>query len=115
MTEHNVFRDTRQILPHRRFCEILDVEAGTVVPLTYTVQVGRYPDGRVGEVFIIGGRTGTDLDASARDAAIALSFALQCGADIERLRAAMTRRPDGTAEGPLGAALDAIAAMEGAG
>jgi len=45
---------------------------------------------------------------NARDAAIATSFALQYGADIEAIRRALCRNEDGTASGPLGCALDII-------
>ena len=46
---------------------------------------------------------------NARDAAIAVSFALQWGADLETIRLALCRDGRGRASGPLGAALDIIA------
>jgi hypothetical protein len=42
--------------------------------------------------------------------AIAFSFAVQHGADPEAIRGALSRDSHGNASGPLGAALDAIAA-----
>ena len=39
----------------------------------FTVTVGFYPDGTPGEVFIDGGRTGQDVQSTARDAAVVLS------------------------------------------
>src|SRR5258707_3313531 len=47
-------------------------------------------------------------DVAARDAAIAFSIAVQCGADPETIRKALCRDAAGRASGPLGAALDRI-------
>jgi hypothetical protein len=47
--------------------------------------------------------------ASARDAAICCSIALQFGADIETIQKALCRDSLGRPSGPLGAALDLIA------
>ena len=41
----------------------------------FTITIGRYPDGAVGEVFIDGGKTGQDIQSTARDAAVVLSLA----------------------------------------
>jgi hypothetical protein len=72
----------------------------------YKATVGYYPDGRPGEVFLSAAKITTDMDISARDAAILLSFALQHGVDAERLRAAMTRDPEGKPLGVIGSLLD---------
>ena len=45
----------------------------------FTVTIGFYADGTVGEVFIDGGKTGQDMQSIARDAAVLLSLALQHG------------------------------------
>jgi len=96
----------RQRLPNRRLAETFDLE---VAGLRYTATVGRFPDGRVAEIFLNNHRVNSGADVNARDAAIAVSFALQYGADFETLRRALSRDSRGRASGPLGAALDVIA------
>lgn len=66
-------------------------------------------DTRVAEIFIDVGRPGSDASAAARDGAIAVSLALQFGADFQTLRKAMTRAPDGRAASPVGEMLDQVA------
>jgi hypothetical protein len=51
---------------------------------------------------------GSPLDAIARDAAVTVSIALQFGADLETISAALTRDHDGGPATLLGAALDAL-------
>ena len=66
--------------------------------------------GRVLEVFLNTDMSaGSAADTNGKDAAIAISLALQHGVEFERLREGMSRKPDGTPSGALGAALDAIA------
>ena len=96
----------RSELPARRFCETTSFRHEGV---EFTISTGHYDDGRVGELFIEGGKLTSAVDVAARDAAIAASIALQHGASIDGIRAACLRKPDGSAEGTLGAALDAIA------
>ena len=100
----------RQRLPNRRSAETFDVE---VAGLRYTATIGRYPDGHIGEIFLTNHKVNSTADVNARDAAIATSFALQHGADVEDIRKALCRDSDGRASGPLGAALDAIAVRDG--
>jgi hypothetical protein len=100
---------TRERLPNRRSAERFEFTAGNV---RYTAQIGSYPDGRIGEVFLNAGKIGTELDVIARDSAIAVSFALQHGATAEEITPAFTRRPDGSAEGPLGALFDLLATQK---
>jgi hypothetical protein len=97
---------SRALLPQRRRCETLCYRIGN---LTYQGSVGYYDDGRPGEVFLDCSKSGTDVQVAARDSAILASFALQYGASINSLRSALTRSPDGRAEGPLGALLDLLA------
>ena len=97
---------TRDRLDNRRQSETFDITFGGH---TYTVSAGFYPDGRIGEVFIAGRKAGSQADDAARDAAIAASFALQHGAPLDKLRAALTRNSAGEAEGVLAIALDSIA------
>jgi ribonucleoside-diphosphate reductase alpha chain len=101
----------RQRLPNRRPCSTFDFE---VAGLHYTASFGRFDDGRLAEIFISNHKVNSAADVAARDSAIAASFALQHGADLETLRRALSRDSHGRASGPLGAVLDAVAGMEGA-
>jgi hypothetical protein len=66
----------RRRLPHRRGAGALDIEhAGH----RYRMQVGYFPDGAVGEVFLDAAKQNSTLDAFAADAAILLSLLLQHG------------------------------------
>jgi hypothetical protein len=56
------------------------------------------------------GKIDSHADVMARDAAVAASLALQGGTPLETLRRALLRDRRGVASGPLGAALDQIAA-----
>ena len=96
----------RERLPNRRLGETLDFE---VAGLRYTVTVGRFADGRVGEIFLNNHKSNSAADTNARDSAIVCSIALQYGADIETIRKALCRDSHGHASGPLGAALDRVA------
>jgi hypothetical protein len=82
--------------------------SGTAAPTSPCRPAGRYPDGRPGEIFINAGHANSALDALASDAAIAVSFALQHGADLAAIRSAMKRNSQGEASSPIGAALDLI-------
>jgi len=99
----------RRPLENRRPALTFDLEVGG---LRYTATVGRYADGRVGEIFLSNHKTNSTADTNARDAAIARSFALQFGVDLETIRKALCRDARGVASGPLGAALDIIASMQ---
>jgi hypothetical protein len=96
----------REPLPNRRFAETFDFE---VAGLIYTRSVGRFADGRIGELFLSNHKSNSTADTNARDAAIAFSFAVQHGADPEAIRNALSRDSQGRASGPLGTALDALA------
>ena len=58
--------------------------------------------------FLSNHKSNSAADANARDAAIVCSIALQCGADIETIRRALSRDSRGHTTGPLGVALDLI-------
>jgi hypothetical protein len=64
--------------------------------------------GRASGSRFVGRGLGHAADANARDAAIVCSIALQCGADIETIRRALSRDSRGHTTGPLGVALDLI-------
>jgi hypothetical protein len=97
---------TRERLPNRRPAETFELE---VAGLKYTATVGRFLDGRIGELFLCNHKSNSAADTNARDAAIAFSFAIQHGADLEMIRKALSRDSQSRATGPLGAALDIIA------
>lgn len=100
--------DTRERLPDRRGALTASVRHGGE---TFHVGFGLYPDGRLGEVFVAGGKVGSDLRVAALEAAVALSFALQCGADPDAMRRAMPRTAADEPEGLMGAILDAWATI----
>jgi hypothetical protein len=96
----------RQRLPNRRMGETFELE---VAGLRYTATIGRFPDGRIGEIFLNNHKSNSAADTNARDSAIVCSIALQCGADLETIRMALCRDSRGRPSGPLGAALDLFA------
>ena len=97
----------RERLNNRRSALTFDLEVGG---LHYICTVGRFPDGRVSEVFVQNHKSSSGADVAVRDAGIILSFALQHGADFNSIRRALCRDPRGGANGVMGAVLDAIAA-----
>ena len=80
--------------------------------VNYSVGIGRYPDGRIGEVFINTDKIGTAADVLARDSAVLISLALQHGIEVSAMRHALTREINGDASGPIGKLLDLIDAEE---
>src|ERR1700712_4009899 len=100
-------RQLRRRLPQRRSHELLDfVHAGH----RYTAGIGFFEAGGLAEIFVnVPGRSGSAIEAVARDAAILTSICLQHGASAETIRCALTRNSDGTAGGPVGALLDLLA------
>jgi hypothetical protein len=97
----------RERLPNRRQCESFEFRhAG----LDFTLAAGFYQDGRVAEIFLSSHKPGSPIEAIARDAAVTVSIALQFGAELETIRAALTKDHDGGPATLLGAALDALAA-----
>jgi hypothetical protein len=96
----------RERLPNRRQCESFEF---THAGLDFTLCHGLYPDGRVAEIFLSSHKPGSPIEAIARDAAVTVSIALQFGANLETIRAALTRDHDGGPATLLGAAFDALA------
>jgi hypothetical protein len=99
---------TRRILPQRRSAETFQLRFWNQ---QFTITVGHYPDGTPGEVFIDGGKSGQDVQSTARDAAVVLSLALQYGAPIETIQHAVTRSGNGEAASILGAIIDQLSAF----
>lgn len=104
---NKTFPPNRQRLANRRPSQVFDIE---VAGLRYTASFSRFADGRIGELFLSNHKSNSAADTNARDAAIAFSFAVQHGADPEAIRKALSRDSQGRASGPLGSALDFIAA-----
>jgi hypothetical protein len=101
---------TRERLSDRRAAVTFDfvhvTPAGQV--FDFTAHVGFYPDGRPGEVFVDGAHLSSQTDVEAHDAAIVLSFALQHGASLGKISAALLRGESGEPHGVIGALCDAI-------
>jgi hypothetical protein len=60
----------RRVLPRRRAAETFNMRFWNQL---FTVTVGFYADGTLGEVFIDGCKTGNDIESIARDAGVLLS------------------------------------------
>jgi len=95
----------RDKLPNRRAGETREFRLHGV---SYRATLGFYPDGRLGEVFLTGGKIGSNADVAVRDSAILASIALQYGVPLTTLSGALTRDEAGRADGPLGLLLDEL-------
>jgi hypothetical protein len=96
----------RERLLNRRAHELIDFEHDG---RRYTAGIGRFEDGRVGEIFMnVSGRAGGMVEVLARDTAVAASLCLQFGCDVETLRRALMRDSQGRASGPVGVLLDLL-------
>lgn len=96
----------RRSLPDRRPSETLEFEHEGH---RYRGSVSYDRSGQPLEVFLTTGKPGTGVETVSRDAAVAVSLALQHGTPLETLRKAITRLDDGRPAGPLGVLLDAVA------
>jgi len=96
----------RERLPNRRSCETFSFTCNT---LDYTASIGRFPDGRLAEIFISNTRSGSHSDAAGRDSAVVCSLALQHNVPLETIRHALLRDSQGRPSSPLGVALDLLA------
>jgi hypothetical protein len=101
----------RERLPNRRVAETFEVE---INGLRYTATVGRFADGRIGEIFVQNSKPGSTSDCYMRDAGISASLALQYGCPLETLRRALLRDPRGVPSTPIGCALDLLAGLDDA-
>jgi len=99
---------TRTRLPDRRSAETARLEYdGT----QFMVTIGFYPDGRPGEVFTHGARSGSNMDALLADACVVVSCLIQHGVEPRALASSMGRL--GTAEpaSVIGAVVDLVATV----
>ena len=98
---------TRTRLPDRRFAETVGLEHGGT---RFMVTIGFYPDGRPGEVFTHGIRTGSSLDALLADACVVVSCLIQHGVDPRDLATSMGRLGNAEPASIIGAVVDLAAA-----
>jgi hypothetical protein len=82
----------RERLPNRRSAETWDLEA---LGLHFRASVGRYDDGRIGEIFLTNHKAGSAAGIMASDAAVLCSLLLQHGVSIDVIRHALMRDPRG--------------------
>jgi hypothetical protein len=101
--------DDRHILPQRRASETFEIAHGNQRNL-YIVTVSRFADdpARVAEIFVTGAKSGSALEAVARDAAIMVSIALQHGAPLKAIQHSITREQDGAPSTVIGAVIDRL-------
>jgi hypothetical protein len=93
----------------RRGAVALDLEHGGH---RFRLQIGRYPDGALGEVFVDMHKGGSTLDALAADAAILISLLLQHGILPAEIGHALRRSPNGEPASLIGAAVDGLNAAQ---
>ena len=102
---------TRTRLPNRRLAETVHLEHnGARVMVT----VGFYADGRPGEVFTHGARSGSSLDALLADACVVVSSLLQHGVDPRALAESMGRLRNAESASVIGAVVDLVATTSAA-
>jgi hypothetical protein len=101
----------RDVLSQRRPCETFNMSFGKQ-NTTFTVTVGYYEDGRIGEVFIDGAKAGSEMADITRDGAVLMSLALQHGVPLGVMQHAVSRNADHTAATIVGAVIDRIIAHE---
>ena len=98
---------TRVRLPDRRFAETVSLEHDGA---RFMVTIGFYPDGRPGEVFTHGARSGSNLDALLADACVVVSCLIQHGIEPRDLSASMGRLGNAQPASVIGAVVNLVAA-----
>lgn len=94
---------TRERLPNRRTADVVSfMHEGR----RWTATFGRFPDGRLAEVFLDAPKISAVADA-ARESALLASLALQHGAPQETIRHALDARDAGPLAAALGIASEA--------
>jgi hypothetical protein len=97
---------TRMRLPDRRAAETFRLEyEGT----QFMITIGFYPDGRPGEVFTHGARSGSNMDALLADACVVISCLIQHGAEPSDLAGSMGRLSSASPASVIGAVVDLVA------
>jgi hypothetical protein len=96
----------RRRLPQRRACISFDfISQG----MTFTASYSRGADGSVQEVFLRNHKASSMAGINASDASVLFSIARQYGVPFDVLRKSLMRNANGTGQGLLAVALDAIA------
>jgi hypothetical protein len=98
---------TRTRLPDRRTAETITLEHDGK---RFMVTIGFYPNGRPGEVFTHGARSGSALDALLADACVVVSCLIQHGVDPRDLANSMGRLGNQGPASIIGAVVDLMAA-----
>ena len=98
---------TRQQLPNRRAAETVQLEHNGT---RFMVTIGFYPDGRPGEVFTHGARSGSALDALLADACVVVSCLIQRGVKPCEIASSMGRLGNAEPASIIGAVVDLVAA-----
>jgi len=96
---------TRTKLLDRRECTTMDVYHNGQ---RYHVSIGRFRDGSLAEVFVSGSKSGSDLEAVCRDAAVILSISRQYGVPLDPILHAVTRNTDNSPSSIIGAVLERL-------
>lgn len=94
---------TRQRLPNRRAAETVELEHGGQ---RFTVTIGFYSDGRPGEVFTHGLRSGSNLDGLLADACVVVSCLMQHGVEPKEIASSMGRLGNAEPASIIGAVVD---------
>lgn len=94
-------------LPNRRAAETVNLEYDGA---RFMVTIGFYPDGRPGEVFIHGARSGSGMDALLADACVVVSCLIQHGVVPIELAGSMGRFSNAVPASVIGAVVDLVAA-----
>ena len=97
---------TRMRLPDRRFAETVMLDHDSA---RFMVTIGFYPDGRPGEVFIHGARSGSNMDALLADACVVVSCLIQHSVDPAALASSMGRLGNTKPASIIGAVVDLVA------
>lgn len=95
----------REVLPNVRGGQAVDFEC---FGSQFAGRGNFYPDGRLAEVFVSCGKSGTHMAITMQDAAVAASLALQFGCPAETLRHACLRTEDDKPAGPMGMLLEIL-------
>jgi hypothetical protein len=102
---------TRMRLPNRRAAETAALEHDGA---RFMVTIGFYPDGRPGEVFTHGARSGSNMDALLADACVVVSCLIQHGIQPRELASSMGRLGNARPASVIGAVVDLVVAAASA-
>lgn len=100
---------SRERLPNRRGGETVEFSYGEG---GYVLTAGRFPDGRIGEMFGHHRKPGSALDAIVADAAVLASLLLQNGMTPTDIAARLGRTSDGQPASIIGALANELAKIE---